>query len=208
LIRADRESEYSLTDSMREGMMAPSDQLTYQIQTLRGLVAGTEPEQLSSPTPCANWNVRALINHFVGGGHMFAAAFRGEEVHIDPEAPMPDLVGDDPVAAYDGAITDFCAAVDTPGAMDKVINLPVGQMPAPIVLEMLKFDLLVHCWDIARATGQNFEPPAELAEQGLQTAAMVISPEARDGDTFAAEVTPPSSASPIEKLVAFTGRSV
>jgi uncharacterized protein (TIGR03086 family) len=193
---------------MREETMAPSDQLTYQVQTLRGLVAGTTPEQLSLRTPCANWDVRSLINHFVGGGHMFATAFRGEEVHIDPDAPAPDLLGDDPLAAYDGAIADFSAAVDAPGAMDKVINLPFGQIPGPIVLEILKFDLLVHCWDLSQATGQKFEPPADLAEQGLQTAGMIIAPEARDGDTFAAEVTPPSSATPMEKLVAFTGRSV
>ena len=186
--------------------MAPSEQLTYQIQTLRGLIAGTEPEQMTAATPCANWDVHALVNHFVGGGHMFAAAFRGEEVHIDPDAPMPDLVGDDPVASFDGALADFCSAVDAPGAMEKIINLPFGQVPGPIVLEILKFDLLVHCWDISQATGQTFDPPAELAEKGLETAQMVIAPEARDGDTFAAEVTLPSSGTPIEKLVAFTGR--
>jgi uncharacterized protein (TIGR03086 family) len=188
--------------------MAPSEQITYQIQTLRGLIAGTKPEQMSASTPCANWDVRDLVNHFVGGGHMFAAAFRGEEMHIDPDAPMPDLVGDDPVASYDAAIADFCEAVDAPGAMDKIINLPFGQVPGPIVLEILKFDLLVHCWDVSQATGQTFNPPAELSEQGLETAKTIIAPEARDGDTFAAEVTPPSSATPIEKLVAFTGRKI
>ncbi len=188
--------------------MAPSEQLTYQVQTLRSLIAGTKPEQMSAPTPCVNWDVHGLVNHFVGGGHMFAAAFRGEEVHIDPDAPMPDLVGDNPVASFDAAIADFSAAVDAPGAMDKIIGLPFGQIPGPVVLEILKFDLLVHCWDVAQATGQTFDPPAELAEKGLETAHQIIAPEARDGDTFAAEVTPPSSATPIEKLVAFTGRKI
>jgi uncharacterized protein (TIGR03086 family) len=188
--------------------MAPSEQLTYQIQTLRGLVAGTTAEQMSAPTPCAKWDVHDLVNHFVGGATMFAGAFRGEEVHIDPDAPMPDLVGPDPVASYDAAVGDFCTAVDEPGAMDKIINLPFGQVPGPIVLEILKFDLLVHCWDVSQATGQTFDPPAELAEQGLETARTIIAPEARDGDTFAAEVTPPSAATPIEKLVAFTGRKI
>ena len=121
---------------------------------------------------------------------------------------MPDLVGDDPVASFDAALADFCTAVDGPGAMDKVIALPFGQIPGPVVLEILKFDLLVHCWDISQATGQAFDPPADLAEQGLETAKMIIAPEARDGDTFAAEVTPPSAATPIEKLVAFTGRKI
>jgi uncharacterized protein (TIGR03086 family) len=188
--------------------MAPSEQLTYQINTLRSLIAGTKPQQMTAPTPCPDWDVHGLVNHFVGGGRMFAAAFRGEQVHIDPDAPMPDLVGDDPVVSFDAALADFCAAVDGPGAMDKVIDLPFGQIPGPIVLEILKFDLLVHCWDMSQATGQTFDPPAEVAEKGLETAQMIISPEARDGVTFAAEVTPPSAASPIEKLVAFTGRKI
>lgn len=188
--------------------MAPSDEISYQVETLRALVAGTKPEQMHNPTPCANWDVRALVNHFVGGAHMFASAFRGEEQHIDPDAPMPDLVGDDALASLDAALADFNAAVDAPGAMDKVINLPFGQIPGPIVLEILKFDLLVHAWDLSQATGQTFDPPAELCEQGLQAAQMIISPEARDGDTFKDAVSASASATPLEQLVAFTGRSL
>jgi hypothetical protein len=45
--------------------MAPSEQLTYQIQTLRGLIAGTTPEQMAARTPCPEWDVRGLVNHFV-----------------------------------------------------------------------------------------------------------------------------------------------
>jgi uncharacterized protein (TIGR03086 family) len=190
--------------------MAPSDQLQYQITTLRDLVGNIRPEQMSNATPCADWDVRGLCNHFVGGAHMFAAAFRGDAVARDEPAIdlMGDLVGDDPVRALDAAIADFQSAIDAPGAMDKIIPLPFGEIPAPIVLEILKFDLLVHCWDIAQATGQPFDPPADVAEQGLQTAKMIIAPEARDGDTFAAEITPDASATSLERLVAFTGRQL
>src|ERR1700704_11418 len=132
--------------------MKPSAQLDYQRETLRDLVAHVKPEQLSSPTPCADWDVRGLISHFVGGAGMFAAAFNGDAVAIDPDAPMPDLLGDDPLAAFDTAIAKFDTAVDQPGAMQLTITLPFGQLPAPMVLELLKFDLLVHCWDLATAT--------------------------------------------------------
>jgi uncharacterized protein (TIGR03086 family) len=96
--------------------------------------------------------------------------------------------------------------VDAPGAMDKVLDLPFGQIPGPFVLELLKFDLLVHCWDLSQATGQSFDPPAELAQHGLEVAKNMIAPDARNGDTFAEEATVPPNATPIEKLVAFTGR--
>lgn len=149
--------------------MNPSAQLDYQRETLRGLVANVEPQQLSAPTPCAEWDVRGLIGHFVGGAGMFAAAFRGEAPNIDPDAPMPDLLGDDPLGAFDAALGQFNAAIDQPGAMDRTITLPFGQMPAPMVL---------------------------------------ISREMRNGDTFAEEVTVRAQATPIEQLVAFTGRNV
>jgi uncharacterized protein (TIGR03086 family) len=92
--------------------------------------------------------------------------------------------------------------------MDRTLTLPFGQMPAPMVLELLKFDLLVHCWDLATATGQRFDPPADAVEHGLETAKMLISREMRNGDTFAEEVTVRAQSTPIEQLVAFTGRNV
>src|SRR4051812_43273486 len=109
--------------------MPASDQLEYQVTTLNKLVAGVRPDQMSNPTPCNEWDVRGLLNHFVGGAGMFAAAFNGEEVAIDPDAPMPDLVGDDPLGAFDGAIGAFNRAVDQPGATERIINLPFGAMP-------------------------------------------------------------------------------
>ena len=187
--------------------MNPSAQLDYPRETLRGLVAHVTPEQLSMSTPCTDWDVRGLISHFVGGAGMFAAAFSGEEVAIDPDAPAPDLLGNDPLAAFDGAIGQFTAAVDAPGAIDRMVVLPFGTLPGPMVLELLKFDLLVHCWDLATATGQPFDPPAETVEAGLETAKMMIQPALRGGP-FADEVTVRASATPIERLVAFTGRSV
>ena len=174
--------------------MAPSDQLQYQITTLRGLVAGVRPDQMHNPTPCDKWEVQDLIDHFVGGAAMFAGAFRGEPITS--------------ADTFDDAVGSFCAAIDEPGAMDRVITLPFAELPAPIVLELLKFDLTVHCWDLAQATGQTFEPPADVCEAGLQTAQMMISPELRNGVTFGSEVTVQDAATPIEKLVAFTGRTV
>jgi uncharacterized protein (TIGR03086 family) len=186
--------------------MAPSDQLEYPITALSALVAGTRPDQMTLPTPCAKWTVRDLFNHFIGGGQMFAAAFRGEQVAMDPDAPAPDLTGDDPQGAYRAAIDAFRAGIDSPGAMDRIISLPFGQVPAPVTLQILYFDLLVHCWDLATATGQAFEPPADVVAKAEEMARQMIAPEARDGDTFAAEVTPPPDATPMQRLVAFTGR--
>jgi uncharacterized protein (TIGR03086 family) len=188
--------------------MAPSDQLEYQKNTIRDLIANTAAEQLDNPTPCGKWTARDLINHMVGGGMMFGAALKGEAVEMDFDAPMPDLLGDDAAAAWDNAVKAFSEGVDSPGALERDVTLPFATVPGSVVLEIAKFDLLVHAWDLAQATNQKFDPPADVVEPAIGAAQMIIAPEARDGDTFAAEVAAPADATPIQRLAAFTGRAV
>lgn len=187
--------------------MPPSDQVQYQATTIRDLLANTTPEQLDNATPCSQWTVRDLANHMVGGGTAFGQALKGEPMEMF-EGPMPDLLGDDPVAAWDGAVKTFSEGIDSPGALERDVALPFGTFPGSVVLEIAKVDLLVHAWDLATATGQPFDPPADIVEPAIGAAQMIIQPPARDGDTFKDEITPASDAAPIERLVAFTGREV
>lgn len=187
--------------------MAAADDLSYQISTIHDLIANTRPDQMDAQTPCAKWKVRDLVNHMVGGGQMFGAALAGETVG-DLDAPMPDLLGDDPTAAWDAAAQAFCAGADSPGAMERMVTLPFATLPGKVVVDIAKFDLLVHAWDLAQATGQPFDPPDDLVGPAMASAQMIIAPEARDGDTFADEVTVPDDASQLDHLVAFTGRQV
>lgn len=187
--------------------MTASDALKYQFDTLTELIAGVRSDQLGNPTPCADWDVRGLLNHFVGGATMFAAAFAGEPLEMDPEAPAPDLVGDDPSGSWATAIDAFNRAVDQPGAVEREIQLGFGVMPGAAVLEMLKFDLTVHAWDLAQATGQAFDPPEDVVANADALAHRMINPEMRSGGAFGPEVTPPDDATPVQRLVAFTGRN-
>jgi uncharacterized protein (TIGR03086 family) len=184
-----------------------SEHLPYVLDSMENLVRGTRPDQLSNPTPCEKWTVRDLINHFVGGGHMFAMLYRGEAMP-DMHGEIPDMVGPDPAASAHAARADFDAALSEPGVMDRTVHLPIGSVPAPVGLQIATFDVLVHCWDLATATGQQFDPPADVVTAAVGYAQQLLPREARDGDTFKDEVTPPADASPFTKLVAFTGRAV
>ncbi|MGI8792524.1 MAG: hypothetical protein ACR2H3_05020 [Acidimicrobiales bacterium] len=77
-----------------------------------------------------------------------------------------------------------------------------------MVAGFLAFDTLVHGWDLASATGQAYDPPADLVAAADAFARQAVSPEMRDGDTFAPEATAPDGASPLERLVAFSGRTI
>jgi uncharacterized protein (TIGR03086 family) len=169
-------------------------QLDAVIPTLGDLVKATRPDQLESPTPCASFTVRDLLGHFVGNIDSVASGLRGESM---PEtlAPRPEMLGDDPGIVYDKVMSDLLAAAREPGALDRVLRVP-----------FVAFDLIMHSWDLATATGQQYSPPDELVAAADAFARQAIAPEWRDGDTFAAEVEPAASATPLERLVAFSGR--
>jgi uncharacterized protein (TIGR03086 family) len=97
--------------------------------------------------------------------------------------------------------------VSAPGALDVTVEAPFGSVPGETFARFIVLDGLVHGWDMATATGQAYEPPAELVAAADEFAHQALDP-LRDGDTFAAAVTPPADASPIERLVAYTGRQV
>ncbi|MEA3056518.1 MAG: hypothetical protein QOD30_1950 [Actinomycetota bacterium] len=181
--------------------MDPITQLDHVVPLLDGLVASLRDEDLGRATPCTSFDVRQVLEHMVGGATMFAAAFRGTE---PPAGPLPD----DIVAAFPGAMERLRDAVHAPGALDRTIAAPFGEVPGEVFARFIALDGLVHAWDIAVATSQRYDPPADLVAAVDGFARQAINEGMRDGDTFAAATEPPDGASPIEQLVAFTGRTV
>ena len=127
----------------------------------------------------------------------------------NPPADIADNVADGPdVVQHAGAaLGDLIAAINSPGALDRTVTTPFGEMPGAAFARFVVLDGLVHGWDLATATGQPYEPSADLVAAVDGFARQSIAASMRDGDTFAAEVNPPAGATPIEQLAAFTGRS-
>jgi uncharacterized protein (TIGR03086 family) len=192
---------------IRRGTMDTTEQLEAILPDLRAIAGTITPDQLDDPTPCARFDVRGVMNHMIGGARFFAAQFRGDPVPAPPE-PGVDLAGDDPVAAFTTAIDELADAVRTPGALDRTVVAPFGEVPGEAVARFLTVDGMVHAYDLAWATGQDYSPPEALAAEVLATAQQAIAPPMRDGDTFADAVTVPADASALTRLVAFTGRAV
>lgn len=179
--------------------MDPRDQLDEILPRLTQLVASIDESQLDAATSCAKFAVRDILEHMVGGAAMFAAAFRGETPR--PPAPTANLVD-----AFPLALNDLRAAVDSPGALERTINAPFGEVPGDTFARFVAMDGLIHGWDIATATGQPYDPPADVVAAVDAFARQAIADDMRDGDTFAAATDPPAGASPLVRLVAFTGR--
>ena len=164
---------------------------------LAGTVGGIRPDQLDEPTPCADFTVRGVLEHMIAGATAFAAAFRGEE----PTEPDTE----DVLAGFGPALGGLAEAINAPGALDRTVAAPFGEVPGEVFARFVVLDGLVHGWDMATATGQPYEPSDALVTE-VQAFAEGALPPLRDGTTFAEPVEPPASATPIERLAAFTGR--
>lgn len=180
------------------GPMDPLTQLDALAPLLAGVVADIGADQLDRPTACRDFTVRGVLEHMLTGAAAFAAAYRGAE----PAAP--DL--DDPLGSFGPALADLGAAIAAPGAMARTLASPFGELPGTTFARFVVLDGLVHGWDLATATGQPYDPPADLVA-AVDTFAHETLDPLRDGQTFGPAVEPPAGATPIERLVAYTGRN-
>ena len=179
------------------GWMDVPSQLEELGPLLSDVVGRITPDHLENPTPCAGFDVRGVLEHMVGGATAFAAAFRGTE----PGSPDTD----DVLTAFGPTLTELAQSITAPGALDRTIQAPFGAVPGETFARFVVLDGLVHGWDLATATGQAYDPSDALVADVEAFAADALAP-LRDGDTFAEAVEPPASSTPIERLVAFTGR--
>ena len=142
----------------------------------------------------------------IGLAPVFARQLRGESAGtpVDPAS----LSDEERPRALNTALDDLLASIKAPGALGRTVELPFGVVPGEVLARFLTVDAMVHSWDIATATGLPYSPPEPLAAAVLATAHDLIAPEMRDGETFAAETPVPDGAPTIERLVAFTGRTI
>ena len=202
LIEAGRDREAAVQGAAARftrngGPMDPITQLQQLGPHLGGVVSGIEPGQLDDPTPCTNFTVRGVLEHMIAGATAFAAAYRGE--------PPPEPEVADPLGSFEPVLGDLVAAIMAPGALDRTIRAPFGEVPGDNFARFVVLDGLVHGWDLATATVQAYEPPDELVAAAFAFACEAVDP-LRDGDTFADAVEPVAGALPIERLANYTGR--
>ena len=89
--------------------------------------------------------------------------------------------------------------------LDGSVAVGRSTLPAGLAVEIIPLELLVHGWDMARATGSGIDVPPEVAGYVLARARELITEDKR-GRSFAAEVPAGPSATVLERLIAFTGR--
>jgi uncharacterized protein (TIGR03086 family) len=156
-------------------------------------VAGAT-KKLDASTPCDQWDVTTLMNHMLETQRYFLGAARGEN-GSPPSPNPPDLIGDDPVGAFDATRADVMRTYGAPGVIDRT----------GISLGIAFSDQLLHGWDLAKATGQDATMPEGLPEAAFTLIHGRFTDEQRKG-IFKPEVKVASDAPAQDKLLAYTGR--
>ena len=189
--------------------MATSGSLDLLERTLAqtgAIIAHVRPGQATLPTPCASWDVRALVNHVVHDVQQFTVTVHGGE--WDP--PATDVIGDDWEGAFREGAASLLAAWRRPGALEQTVRLPFGEFPAGWRIGQQITDLAVHGWDIAKATGQPTDLDPEVGQLALDWGRENLTPEFRgdeaSGQSFGFEVAVADDAPLYDRLAAFFGR--
>jgi uncharacterized protein (TIGR03086 family) len=112
-------------------------------------VAGVAADDWGRPSPCAEWDARDVVRHIVDMHHVMLRPY-GRVA-----APAP-TVDDDPLAAFRAARSEVEAILGDPELATRTTESPAGTMPgADMVDQVASADLVIHRWDLARATGQD-----------------------------------------------------
>jgi uncharacterized protein (TIGR03086 family) len=164
------------------------------------LVRGTTPDQLGAPTPCRDWDVRALTNHLLQV--VTALELAGRDAAVPGDLWTRDLM---PADGFADRARGAAAAWARPGALDRSVAMGPMTMPAPQIRDMLVADLAIHGWDLACATGQ----PLACADAVGEAAERFVTATAEQGRSmglFADAVPVPPGASALDRAVALSGR--
>jgi uncharacterized protein (TIGR03086 family) len=112
-------------------------------------VVAVRPEQWANQSPCEAWDARGVVGHIVV---MHGVMLRPLDRELSP-APS---VADDPVGAFRAARADIEAVLDDPALADRECDTPNGRMTVEQQIgDVVSDDLVLHGWDLARATGQD-----------------------------------------------------
>lgn len=174
-------------------------------EAAKSVVDGVRAEQWGLPSPCAEWDVRGVVNHLVLGNLMAHAGMRGRQPPTDRSA---DYLGVDPHAAFADSLVACRAAFAEPGVLDKVVRTPLGEQPGSFLVHMRINELLAHGWDVAAATGQSTDLAPELAKEALELWQSRLGGKPRGELPFGPEREAPPDATAADRLAAFLGREV
>jgi uncharacterized protein (TIGR03086 family) len=174
------------------------------------LVIGISEGMLDAPTPCAEYSLGDLLDHVSGSTLAFtgAAAKAGGEAATQGPSGDATRLGDDWRSRLPRDLAALARAWRDPAAWTGMtraggIDLP-GEVAGVIALD----EMVIHGWDVARASGQPYDCDERLLEVVYDFVAQFSGPgnEASREGLYGPEVAVPADAPRLDRLIGMTGR--
>lgn len=171
------------------------------------MVRRIDADRLRLPTPCPDYDVRALLHHLLFWGPVLESAARKA-----PTAPPGavetdiDLVTGDWPAALDALFGRMVAAWSDPAAWEGTTSMGgPGELPAGMVGGMAVGELVVHGWDLGRALDLRPAWDADVLEF-LHGEVVATAEMGRQMGVYGPEVPVSPTAPTLDRLLGATGR--
>jgi uncharacterized protein (TIGR03086 family) len=132
------------------------------VETWTTRVDAIPPGAWDAPTPCSEWDVRALVNHVAGEDAWTVPLMHGSTIAEVGDSLDGDLLGDQPVEAARRSPYDALAVVAEKLPSGGTVHLSYGEEDSAEYVRQLAADHLVHAWDLAAATGGDRELDEDL----------------------------------------------
>jgi uncharacterized protein (TIGR03086 family) len=168
-------------------------------------VKAVTDDQLHNSTPCTDWDVHDLLNHLVCETSWVAPLMAGKTVDEVGDEFEGDLLGDDPVSAWESAKDAALDACGEEGALERVVHVSFGDIPAEVYVAQLWADLLIHSWDLARGIEADDTLDPELVEI-CYAMSKPMEDFLKTTGSFGEKIEPPEDADLQTKLLAVFGR--
>lgn len=155
----------------------------------------------SNPSPCEGWTARDIVKHLTD----WVPPFLDAGAHLDVgNGPSVEV---DPAAAWHHLDRAILAVLDSPDIDDRTFDHPyAGQHRLDEAIDrFILGDVLIHTWDLARATGQAEQLDPSMVTAMLAGLEPIVDVLASSGQ-YGPRVAVPHDATPQTKLLALTGR--
>src|SRR5579864_2219376 len=148
-----------------EGHMDLVQELNNAANACTAVVEGIKNDQLARRTPCSEWDVQGLMNHMIGSMTYLTARAEGRDPGTLQAATVSDR--DEAVQQLAKGVRGAALAWAAPGALERKIQSPMGEAAGAFMAGITLAEIVVHGWDLAKATGQRLLVGDALAEQVL-----------------------------------------